>query len=164
MPRKPLPYQEGSWFAVPLRDKSGYGLGLVARMNSKGGVLGYFFGKKFTSPPKIADLGQFSVDDSILVRQFGDLGLIKSVWPIIGRLDNWSRDQWPVPAFARIAVDASSAWKVIYSESDGMSLLGEQEVAVWEAKLLPEDGLSGYGAIELRLTQALKEKSNELQL
>lgn len=158
MPRKILPYKEGSWFAVPLRGNSGYGVGLVARHNGKGGILGYFFGEKFASPPKLTELPRIGVEAAVLVRQFGDLGLVKGLWPVIGTAKDWSREQWPVPNFARITVDESVAWQVIYSDDDGMTLLAEQEMPVWEAKLLPEDGLSGYGAIELRLTKILESK------
>jgi hypothetical protein len=68
---------------------------------------------------------------------------------------DWRREDWPVPAFSRIAVDQSTAWKTVYSDKDGITLLTEQEVPISLAQMLPEDGLSGYGAIELRLTKLL---------
>lgn len=156
MARKRLPYDEGTWFAVPLRNSSGYGLGLVARLDCKGGVLGYFFNTKFTTPPKLTELSDLRAEDALFVRQFGDLGLIKGFWIVLGKAENWSREWWPVPHFARIAVDRTIAWRVTYADKDGLSLLVEQEIPVWEAEVLPEDGLSGYGAIELRLTTALR--------
>ncbi len=46
-----LPYQEGDWFAVPLRS-GGYGVGLVARAPGNGIVLGCFFGTRYDTLPK----------------------------------------------------------------------------------------------------------------
>lgn len=54
MARK-LPYSEGDVFAVALRD-GGYGTGVVARMDGKGSVLGYFFGRRYDKPPELADV------------------------------------------------------------------------------------------------------------
>jgi hypothetical protein len=155
MPRKRLLYEEGTLFAVPLRDDSGYALGIVARLDKKGGILGYFFGKKYPSIPDLVEVTQLISSSAILIRQFGDLGLLNSSWPIVGRYMDWRQEDWPVPAFSRIAVDQSTAWKTVYSDKDGITLLTEQEVPISLAQMLPEDGLSGYGAIELRLTKLL---------
>jgi hypothetical protein len=48
-------YREGDWFAVPLRD-GGYAVGLVARMDNRGGVLGYFFGPRRDDVPSPSDV------------------------------------------------------------------------------------------------------------
>src|SRR5213592_3499242 len=48
-PRK-LPYREGDVFAVPLQDGA-YGIGVVARMDREGAVLGYFFDRRYESVP-----------------------------------------------------------------------------------------------------------------
>lgn len=42
-------YREGSRFAVPLR-QGGYAVGLVARVNPRGVLLGYFFGPRHDVP------------------------------------------------------------------------------------------------------------------
>jgi immunity protein 26 of polymorphic toxin system len=76
------PYREGDWFAVPLRDNA-YGVGLAARVDGKGGVLGYFFGPRRTELPDLSELAALSAGDSVLVRQFGDLSLLKREWPVI---------------------------------------------------------------------------------
>ena len=47
-------YEEGDWFAVPLQN-GGYSLGLVARADGEGGVLGYFFGPRREQLPTKAD-------------------------------------------------------------------------------------------------------------
>ena len=160
MPRKRLPYKEGDWFAVPLRD-GGYALGLVARMNGKGSVLGYFFGPWREQCPTKEDTQGLSSADAILVRLFGDLGLLEGKWPILGRSDLWDRADWPLPAFARIAVDKSRAWRVEYSEADINQVVREVPVNPNKVSHLPEDGLSGSGALEIRLTQLLSARLSQ---
>jgi len=154
MAKKTLPYKEGDWFAVPLRD-SGYGVGLVARMDGEGVVLGYFFGPCYDRLPTKEDISGLSATDAVLVRRFGDPGFLRREWPIIGESDSWSRELWPVPAFGRIALDRSKAWLTEYSDNDLTSPQREIAISVEEATGLPEDGLSGYGAIEIRLTRLL---------
>jgi hypothetical protein len=149
-------YQEGTLFAVPLRNGLGYGVGIVARLDKKGGVLGYFLPKRFLRIPLLSELQGLATEDSILVRRFGDLGLIKKNWHIIGNVQHWDRDAWPVPKFARLAKDNLTAWIVEYSNKDGISLLSEHEVPFDKAYNLPEDGLSGFGAIEIRLSKLLE--------
>ncbi|WP_081752729.1 immunity 26/phosphotriesterase HocA family protein [Kallotenue papyrolyticum] len=156
MPRRKLPYQEGDWFAVPLRT-GGYALGLIARVDGKGGVLGYFFGPRYHQLPSKDQASKLAPADAILIRRFGDLGLLQGEWPIIYRPEQWDRRDWPVPPFSRIAMDKSWAIKVVYS--DDLSLLSEAPITVEEAQELPEDGLSGYGALEIRLTKLLNDRS-----
>lgn len=110
-----LPYQEGDWFAVPLHS-GGYGVGLIARCDREGGVLGYFFGPKRTKAPTLPEVMDLQPKESVRVLNFGDLGLIDGDWPIIGRTPSWDREQWPVPAFARRDPLSGRSWKVIYND------------------------------------------------
>ncbi len=153
MPLKKLSYQEGDWFAVPLRN-GGYALGLIARLDGEGRVLGYFFGPRREQLPTKEDIADLSATCAILIRLFGDLGLIQGDWPIIYQSNSWYRADWPVPGFARIAVDERWATRVEYSEDD-LSYLRELPISLEEAHSLPEDGLSGSGALEIRLTKLL---------
>jgi hypothetical protein len=156
MPRRKLPYKEGDWFAVPLQP-TGYGLGLVARMNGKGIVSGYFFGSLHVRCPTEHDTTGLSAKDAILIRQFGDPGLLSGVWPIICHSDPWYPEKWPLPVFGRIAVDKTRALRVEYSEKDINITVSETPISVDEARVLPEDGLSGSGAIEIRLSNLLSK-------
>lgn len=156
MPRRKLPYKEGDWFAVPLQP-TGYGLGLVARMNGKGVVLGYFFGPLHAQCPTKHNTAGLSAKDAILIRQFGDPGLVSGKWPIIYRSDPWYREEWPLPTFASIAVDRTRALRVEYSEEDINIAVNEVPISISEARVLPEDGLSGSGAIEIRLANLLSK-------
>jgi len=149
MPRRKLPYIEGDWFAVPL-PTGGYGLGIVARADRQGGILGYLFGPRHPNLPTKEDIIGLSANDAVLIRRFGDLGLLNGEWQIIYRPDTWHREEWPLPAFARIARDRSRALRVEYTEDAGETE-SETPISVEEAMSLPEAGLSGYGALETRL-------------
>jgi hypothetical protein len=160
MSRKKLPYKEGDWFAVPLRD-SGYALGLVARMDSKGGVIGYFFGPRREQLPTKEDVMGLSPADAVLVCLLGDLGLVQEEWPIIYYSVPWNRDEWPMPAFARVTADRSKAWRVEYSDVD-LSVLRVELATSEEVSDLPKDGSYGSGAVEIRLTKLLSPDANEI--
>ncbi len=82
MPRKKLPYREGDWFAVPLGDGD-YAVGLVARMDGKGGVLGYFFGPLHDHVPAVQEIAHLIVADALVIERFSDLNLLQGAWRII---------------------------------------------------------------------------------
>jgi hypothetical protein len=149
-----LPYEEGDWFAVPLRDY-GYGVGIAARVDGKGGVLGYFFGPRRTELPALSELTALSAGDSVLVQQFGDLSLIKREWPVIGHLPEWDREHWPMPAFGRHEELSGRALKVEYSSGDLNSPIRETSISPAECDLLPKDGILSSGAVEIVLTHTL---------
>ena len=154
MPRKKLPYKEGDWFAIPLR-KGGYALGLVARLDGTGGIIGYFFGPRHEQLPTKEEIMGLSADSAVLIRHFGDLGLLRGEWPIISHSSVWNRAHWPLPAFARISMDDKQALRIEYAETDINQPIREVPISIEEAHRLPEDGVSGYGAIEIRLTKLL---------
>lgn len=96
MPHRTLPYKEGSVFLGPLRE-GGFGRGVIARAGKRGHLLGYFFGPKlFDNSPMLEGL---SPDLAIRRARFGDLGLLKAAWPVIGSIEPWVQDQWPIPEF-----------------------------------------------------------------
>lgn len=153
MARK-LTYGEGDVFAVPLRD-GGYGVGVVARMNGKGAVLGYFFGRRYDEPPELGDLEDLVAIENVLVQCFGDLGLIRGTWPVVGRLPGWRREEWPMPAFGRREELTGRCWRVEYDDDDPNSRPREVLISLEECERLPEDGAAGSGFIEARLTRLL---------
>ena len=113
---KKLPYEEGSWFAIPL-EQGGYAVGCVARCTGKGPALGYFFGPKRAQVPSIDELASLAPKDAIKVMQFGDLGLIDGSWPVIGRFPDWDRTKWPIPIFYNDDPLVDVTWKVEYDDS-----------------------------------------------
>lgn len=163
MPKKrtgDVKYEEGQWFAIPLRDY-GYALGIIVRGNyeTQGG-LGYFFGPRYKTVPDESGVENLGPHDAILIARFGDLGIIQGRWPLIKSSRSFIRGEWPVPKFHRVdALDYSKAWLVEYSQdfSGHDQPTRETRCLSSEVKGLPYDSLSGYGAIEIKLTHLLSE-------
>lgn len=154
-------YYEGQWFAVPLRD--GYfGIGIIVRGNyrTKGG-LGYFFGPKYPDIPTANATYLKDKDNAMLICQFGDLGIVQGDWPLINNGKPFSREEWPVPLFHRVLpVPDNKAVIVEYKQdfNDMEAPFRESTVSLSEEILrLPEDGLFGSGAVEIKLTKLIKE-------
>lgn len=155
MPRKKLPYKEGSWFAVPLED-SGYALGLVTRAAPAGKVLfGYFFGPRRIQVPELSEVAELLPEDAVLRRMFGDLGLINGDWPVIGESEDWNRDAWPQPLLVRKNTITGQFSLIEYSEDDPNHEIAMYECPAGAVQEYPEDGLSGYIAVQIRLTRLL---------
>ena len=155
---KKLPYAEGTWFAVPLRS-SGFGVGLVARMDGEGGVFGYFFGPRRDAVPDIGSVENLMHEQAVWMCQFGDLGFLESKWPIIGQSKNWNRDEWPLPPFIRFDSISGEARMSVYS--DDLEFLWEQVCDPKTVQWYAEDGSSGYGAVEISLTRVLDSNSTQ---
>lgn len=153
---KKLPYKEGDVFAVPLLDKR-FALGVVARSPRLGKVLlGYFFRYGKTQLPRVGAIPDLKSQDAVLAVIFGDLGLYRGDWPIVGRVQNWRRDSWPMPSFIRREPLTGAAWKVTYSEDDP-----SQEVEIvrlhntGSALNLERDSLRGTESLRATLTKLL---------
>lgn len=144
-------YSEGDWFAVPLR-QGGYALGLIARLNQEGILLGYFFGPRHDELPDIKDIRQLRAEDAVLVGRFGHLGLKQGKWPILGRADEWHRKEWPMPIFVRYEELTGRSFKVVYADDDPNEILREEQAAPGVAEQGPKDGLMGSGFVEKVLT------------
>lgn len=110
-------YREGDWFGVSLRD-SGFAVGLVARANPGGVLLGYFFGRLRSEVPALDDVAGLQPADAVLVRKFGHLGIVQGKWPLLGRLDGWDRRQWPTPVFVRYEELTGRSFRVFYDDDD----------------------------------------------
>jgi len=151
-------YEEGTWFAVPLRN-GGYALGVVGRKGRRGATLGYFFGPRHHTIPTLAEVEGLSPDRAVLVEIFGDLGLIQGRWPIIGRAPTWERRRWPMPVFGRVEDLTGRALRVEYDEETLLDVIREVPVPRAEIEHLPKDGASGAGFIEATLTKLLASAS-----
>ena len=151
---KKLPYSEGTWFAIPLRN-GGLGVGVVARATRKGRViLAYFFGPRRGAVPSLNELEHLEPDKAVLVIRVGDLGLIDGTWPIIGKLDNWERSSWPMPIFVRSDDLSRKAWKVYYSDTDPGLVVSEVRHPYGDTSL-QENIMCGAGSAEIQMTRLL---------
>lgn len=157
MPRR-LPYNDGDWIAVPLREGRGFAVGIVARHDGRGGVIGYFFGTRFHDEPSLDDVAELRPSDALRVMRFGDLGLVKKRWPVLGKAKEWNPEDWPIPAFGR-REPTGRAFRVIYSADDLRGPVREEPISDEECDRLPRDALSGAGAVELVLTELLASGS-----
>jgi hypothetical protein len=147
-------YREGDWFAVPLRD-GGYGAGLIARASPGGVLLGYFFGPLRSEVPELEDVRELRPADAVLVRRLGHLGIMQGRWPLLGRVDDWDRREWPTPVFIRYEELTGRSFRVFYDDNDPNRVLRYEQVAPGEAEQGPKDGLMGAGFAEGALTRLL---------
>jgi len=158
--RRKLNYTEGSRFLVPLQN-GGFGLGVVARMDGKGSVFGYFFGPKLNSTNSLDLLQNPNPCDAVMVRSFGDLGFLTNKWLVLDTLSNWDRAKWPMPPLIRVDEHAGKAFLSTYDDRT-FKCLREEKVALSLVNQYPPDVSSGYVAIEIHLTNLLDpEKSGE---
>ncbi len=159
--RKHIKYSEGQWFAVPLKN-GGYALGIIARGSHKvkGPHLGYFFGPRYESIPGEQETWQKQPSDAILIEWFGPLGILWGTWPLIPTTRPFRREEWPVPKFRSIdPLNPTRGWLVEYDqETSGLDLPVRRIYCdAKDLEGLPEDGVSGYEAIEIVLTKLLSE-------
>jgi hypothetical protein len=152
MPR--INYREGDWFAVPLRG-GGFAVGLIARANPGGVLLGYFFGPRRSEAPAREDLAALRPGDAVLVRKFGHLGIVQGKWPLLGQLDGWDRRDWPTPVFVRYEELTGRSFRVFYDDDDPNRVLREEQISPGMAEQAPKDGLMGPGFTEGALTRLL---------
>ena len=152
MHKKRLNYQEGSCFLLPLRG-GGFARGVVARMNGKGAVFGYFFGPKILDVA-VADFEGLDPQSAVWRCDFGDLGLIRGEWIVFGKIPVWRREEWPMPPFIRVDEAANRAWLSFYDEKT-FAFIREIEVDPSLVMQYPEDGTNGYGAVEIYLSKLL---------
>jgi hypothetical protein len=146
--------KEGDWFAVPLRE-GGFAVGVVARTNQKGGMFGYFFGPKRAEVPALEDVAGLAPADAVLVGTFGDLGLIRGTWPLLGPCPHWERDRWPMPPLIRYEELTGRSFRVYYADDDPNHVIREEQIPPGATRDGPEDGLMGAGFVEKRLTRVL---------
>jgi hypothetical protein len=155
MPMK-LPYKEGTWFVIPLRN-GGFATGVVARSTPRGGgILGYFYGPRRSIVPKVSEVIGQKPSDAIVARIFGDLELIRGNWPILGQSQHWNREDWPMPVFVRREPFTNRIFKV-YRSDKNPNHVEKEELVSSEAEVfgLQSDSLSGAGAVEIILTKLL---------
>ncbi|WP_395748406.1 Imm26 family immunity protein [Prosthecobacter sp.] len=153
MKKQKSSYYEGSLFLVPLRDH-GFVRGLVCRADGKGVVFGHFFGPRIdttVAPLLDEDLCPSNI---LLSGCFGELGLTKGDWPVVGELSGFDRQHWPLPLFVREVAGQIYAREL----SDSLEILSDRRVSLEELPVSTcRDSVMGYGFVEIRLTKLLAE-------
>ncbi len=154
-PTGKVPYKEGTWFALRLR-QGGYAVGRVARHAPEGMIiLAYLFGPKRERVPTLDEVDHLEPHEAVKVVRAGDLGLLDGSWPVIGDSPRWERERWPMPAFIRKDDLSRTAWRVIYSEDDPNTVVAEERIP-YETAELECAGLYGAKAVEAVLSQVLE--------
>jgi Immunity protein 26 len=146
-------YPNGSVFLVPLNN-GGFARGVVAQSAPAGKLLlGYFFGPRLASTSEI-DLFDLEPKNAVLCVRFGDLGLFKGVWPVVGKLPDWNPAQWPmIVTVRRDPLGKMKPVLIRYADSDPSRRVSEETLE--NDNDLPADGLAGYGFVEAKLTKLL---------
>jgi hypothetical protein len=160
MSKKHLKYNEGQWFAIPLRN-GGFAIGIVVRgsYKTKGG-LGYFFGPKYEEIPGDEETLEKDPQESTLIAQFGDLGIITGSWPLIKSSRSFTKEDWPIPKFGSpnpLVPQKAFIREYKQNNSGSLVLIRETVVDAKEIAGMPIDSLMGGGSIEIRLTNLLEK-------
>jgi len=155
--RYKISYTLGSCIAVPLQG-GGFARGLVARMDGKGCVFGYFFGPRIDNAEDLSVDPAWRPDNAVFRCRFGDLGLVTNEWKVLGPFPNLKPEDWPMPDFVYYNDDKSMAFIRRYDERT-FRFVGEMKIPAAEASdpTLTPDGLWGSGAVEAQLTALLKK-------
>jgi hypothetical protein len=138
---------------VPLR-KGGFSIGVVARCDKRGTILGYFFGPKRLRPPGQEEITRLDPHSAVFIGLLGDLGFLKGEWKVHGSIQNWNRKKWPLPRFLRKHSLIDLTELITYSD-ETLQEIASTSTDAKNADRYPEDGLFGYGAVEIRLTKLL---------
>lgn len=150
-----LKVAEGDWFAVPLRN-GGFCLGVAARVDPRGIIVGYFFPEYHAQVPELENARHMDPRSAVVMR-CGDLGFREGAWPILGSDESWQRSSWPLPLFTRTEPLTERCLLVEYGDDDLAAPVRESPASAPECRGLPDDILNGAGAVELILTAATSE-------
>lgn len=147
-------YSIGDIFKVALNDRY-LAIGVILKASLKGSVLGYFF---LISNKKNIDSSQIDFDKRriVLKCKFGDLGLNKGSWSVIG---NIGRDhelfRIPIKGFYRFDDEDGKYYITQYDEN--LTFLSEKKVSkIHDLNDYIEDSLYGYGLVEKVLSRNAK--------
>ena len=148
-------FGEGDWFGLPVKG-GGWALGVIARRRPRSPVLlGYFFGPRRPEPPVLADVEGLTAEDAAFVCIFGYQGLKNEEWPVLGKLDDWDRDAWPMPVFIRRPKLTNRILRIYYDPDDPNKEIRNQPALPGEPVDGPESGTYGSGAVSIKLGKLL---------
>jgi len=156
--RRKLQYEEGDCFLIPLNN-DGYARGVVARMNGKGGVFGYFFGPRIADIKGIGSDGCENPAGAIMIGHFEDNGFKAGNWHVISKVPNWSRVSWPMPPSVHAPNKNAKFGNVILYDENSLEMIKHREVNLSE---LDRDkfvagGKMGFQFVESKLSRFLAQ-------
>ncbi len=146
-------YSVGDIFKIPLNDKY-LAIGVILRANFKGSVLGYFF---LINNKKTFDVTQVDFDKSKIVLKcmFGDLGLNKGRWPVIGNIGR-DHEMFKIPIKGFYRFDDEDVKYYISQYDENLKFLSENKVSkIHNLNDYIEDSSYGYGLVEKVLVKKI---------
>ena len=154
--KRKLPYHEGSVFAIPLND-GGYGIGVVARAASNGVILSYLFSDRYTTIPAQNELPKLDPQKALLKIRMGDLYLLNGSWTVLGDLEDWKKEMWPVPVYIQRNATVGKVWTETFWDKD-VSRIGSTDTVPesFDSTEYQKSVVYDPIAVEFELTQALE--------
>lgn len=163
MKKQAVSASDGDLFVVRSFEGKDIALGLIVRGGKKMIRLGYFFrltGLEYSCDTSGIDLLPSS---AIYVARFGGLKLRSGDWPVIGRLKDFSVEDWPVPIFVQTNILRNENEYFIYDES-AKNLIGHYTENTFpdDLRAMPqaEDGLAGPVYVEQKIEIILKSSNH----
>jgi hypothetical protein len=104
--------------------------------------------------PVLDDLVGLKPEDAVLVGRFGDLGLIKDRWRVVGPQPGFRRVDWPMPVFVSHDEIRDLYWKRWYDE-DTLEWGREEWMPRGVVLEGPSSGLMGSEFVQRRLNRLL---------
>lgn len=148
----------GDLFIVTQGDRR-IALGLIARGGKKACKLGYFFHIDLYDNATDKSALHLEPGKAMWISMFGDLHILRGIWPLVGKLKGFSREAWPMPIFSHHHDLFNIDYIRVYDENDlAVSLANwqiDQVPAHVDTSLVVEDGLAGAGYVEDYLIEML---------
>ncbi len=145
---------QGTCFVAPLIN-SQFAIGVFARRSpprrGKANILlSYFFGPYFEEPNKEANAYGLRAVDAATILMCSALYLHSGRWKVLGYIEPWHSDEWPMIDFHRYDHIEKVDYRVVYADDDP-----NREIAEFpnEGKGLPVSSLAGSGAVEKILSE-----------
>lgn len=148
-------YTEGDVVAVPLKS-GGFAQGLVARKGPDGDLLMYFFGPRRETVPHSVETPLLRNLACAAWRTCDD-GIAEGKWPIIGTLDDFQYQEWPMPPYTRTCDITGRKTIVYFRDDDPFEVASERDATDDEVATLDRAGLKFCSAVEGGLDRLLKD-------
>ncbi|MBX3359272.1 MAG: hypothetical protein KF745_12695 [Phycisphaeraceae bacterium] len=160
--RRP-PAEEGTVVAVPLPSSGGYGIAVVSRWATKvlygsRRILGYGFGPRLPELPLAVEIGRLDPRHANIVLVTYDDEIASGSWKIVGKVQEFSRGEWPMPRFSYYH-DTLRRWLEIRHVEDTLDEeFGERNtITIEDARSCADYGFNTPGAFAGKLDRAICE-------
>ena len=114
--------------------------------------LAYFVGNRWDVAPSLEDVQECRASDAVMVVFIQALHLFDGSWPVIGRLPNWKREEWPIPYFKR---EHGSPSGVLVRYTDDLLKWAEVKRCPGGMEGYEHDGAIGAGIVVNRLSKLI---------